>query len=57
MDVFDPHDTKIVSRMFFEGKGGHEIKFPVPRAGDYQVCFNNEMARWTAKVKREREKE
>ncbi len=27
IDVFDPHDNKLFSRMFFEGKGGNEIKF------------------------------
>ncbi len=28
IDVFDPHDNKLFSRMFFEGKGGNDIKFP-----------------------------
>jgi hypothetical protein len=37
IDVFDPHDTKLLSRMFFEGKGGHEMKFPIQQPGDYQV--------------------
>ena len=50
IDVFDVGGNKMFSRMFFEGKGGHEIKFITERPGDYQVCFNNEMARWTAKV-------
>merc|ERR1712000_12444 len=50
IDVFDHRGNKLFSRMFFEGKGASEIKFMVETAGDYQVCFNNEMARWTAKV-------
>jgi hypothetical protein len=27
IDVFDPHDNKLFSRMFFEGKGDSDIKF------------------------------
>lgn len=34
----------------YAGKGSNEIKFVAEKAGDYQLCFNNEMARWTAKV-------
>lgn len=43
-------EEKLLSRMYFEGKGSNQIKFAVENAGDYQVCFNNEMARWTPKV-------
>ena len=50
IDVYDHAHNKLFSRMFFEGKGSSEIKFLVEKPGDYQVCFNNEMARWTAKV-------
>lgn len=50
MEVSDPDGGKVLSRMYFEGKGDNHITFVADKAGDYELCFNNEMARWTSKM-------
>ena len=43
----DPQNRQIYAGLHFE-TGIHT--FVASTAGEHQVCFNNEMARWTAKV-------
>lgn len=50
VEVSDPDGQKVLSRMYFEGKGPNHIPFVADKAGDYEICFNNEMARWTSKM-------
>lgn len=50
VEIADPDGSKLLSRMYFEGKGDNHIPFVADKAGDYEICFNNEMARWTAKT-------
>ena len=39
IDVFDPHDNKLFSRMFFEGKGGNDVKFTAEVSPFFPVFF------------------
>lgn len=50
VEVTDPEGTKLLSRMYFEGKGESKVPFVAEKPGDYELCFNNEMARWTSKM-------
>merc|ERR1712232_1280580 len=50
VEVWDPAQSKIFSHMYFEGKGDNVIEFVTASEGDYKICFNNQMARWTPKV-------
>lgn len=50
VEVADPNGNKLLSRMYFEGKGDSKIPLVAEKPGDYELCFNNEMARWTSKT-------
>lgn len=45
--IFGPNKEQIYSGLQFEGS---VYEFVATSSGHYQLCWNNEMARWTAKV-------
>jgi len=55
--VLDPSNQVIYERMAFFNKPDHSTnrqegyyQFSAERPGSYQICFDNTMSRWTAKV-------
>lgn len=45
--ITGPNDEQIYSGLQFESS---QFEWTANTAGAYQICWNNEMARWTAKV-------
>jgi len=48
--IFSPDNQQLFETLYFEEEDEGVYDFEPKTSGDYSICFNNEMSKWTPKV-------